>query len=102
MRPMKYKLFWAEEFEEWYEELPLKEQIQIDTRISHIQNEGHFGTCKTLGDDVWELKWVNGRRVYYAHIPPLKLLLLLGGNKNGQDKDIRKAKKILSKYIDRS
>jgi len=99
---MKYKLFWAEEFEEWYEELPLKEQIQIDTRISHIQNEGHFGTCKTLGDDVWELKWVNGRRVYYAHIPPLKLLLLLGGNKNGQDKDIRKAKKILSKYIDRS
>ena len=99
---MKYKLFWAEEFEEWYEELPLKEQIQIDTRISHIQNEGHFGTCTTLGDDVWELKWVNGRRVYYAHIPPLKLLLLLGGNKNGQDKDIRKAKKILSKYIDRS
>jgi hypothetical protein len=37
--------------------------------------------------------------VYYAYIPEKKILLLLGGNKNGQDKDIRQAKKILRANI---
>jgi len=46
-----------------------------------------------------ELKWKNGRRVYYADIPEKKILLLLGGNKNGQDKDIRQAKKIFNKHV---
>ena len=41
-------------------------------------------------------KWGIGRRVYYALIPEKNIILLLGGNKNGQDKDIAKAKKILT------
>jgi putative addiction module killer protein len=68
-------------------------------RIAHIQDDGYFGDYKDVDDDVWELKWKNGRRVYYACIPEKKILLLLGGNKNGQDKDIRQAKKILRKHV---
>jgi putative addiction module killer protein len=52
-----------------------------------------------VGDGILELKWKNGRRVYYATIPEKKILLLLGGNKNGQDKDIRQAKKIFDKHV---
>ncbi|NGX61581.1 MAG: hypothetical protein K940chlam9_01068 [Chlamydiae bacterium] len=48
--------------------------------------------------EVWELRWKNGRRIYFSFIPEKKILLLLGGNKNGQDKDIRKAKSLLKKY----
>jgi putative component of toxin-antitoxin plasmid stabilization module len=41
-----------------------------------------------------ELRWRNGSRVY-AFIKTNRIfIILLGGNKNGQDKDIRKAKKI--------
>ena len=64
-----------------------------------IQVDGYFGDHKEVDEkiDIWELKWKNGRRVYYAYIPEEKILLLLGGNKNGQSKDIAKAKRILEK-----
>lgn len=74
--------------------------MQIDDRLSKIQDDGYFGDRKSVCDDdeVWELKWKNGRRAYFAHIPERKILLLLGGNKNGQDKDIRKAKSLFKRY----
>ena len=40
------------------------------------------------------------RRIYYALVPEANVLILLGGNKNGQDKDIKKAKKLLHKYTE--
>lgn len=76
-----------------------KSQVQILGRISRIREEGYFGDYKKVDDLVWELRWKCGRRIYYAHIPEKKILLLLGGNKNGQSKDIRQAKKILHENI---
>jgi hypothetical protein len=38
-------------------------------------------------------------RLGRPYIPEKKILLLLGGNKNGQDKDIRQPKKILRANI---
>jgi putative addiction module killer protein len=95
-----YKLIKTPEFEEWYDEQPLKSKFQIDDRLSNIESAGHFGVHKELTDEVSELKWDNGRRVYYAYLAKQNILLLLGGNKNGQDKDIRKAKKIFRKYTE--
>jgi putative addiction module killer protein len=94
-----YTIYNAPEYDEWLEEQLAKSQVQIRERISHIQDEGHFGDHKHIDDNVWELKWRSGRRVYYAYIPEKKILLLLGGNKNGQDKDIRQAKKIFHKHV---
>jgi putative addiction module killer protein len=94
-----YTILNTPEYDEWLAEQTAKTQTQILLRLSHIQDDGHFGEHKNLSDNVWELKWKNGRRIYYAYIPEMKILLLLGGNKNGQDKDIRKAKKILLKHV---
>lgn len=94
----EYTIYNTPEYDEWLEEQSAKCQVQIRVRVSHIQDDGYFGDHKDVNDNVWELKWKNGRRVYYAYIPEKKILLLLGGNKNGQDKDIRQAKKILSKH----
>lgn len=77
-----------------------KSRVQIADRLSKIQMEGYFGDHKPVGGDVWELKWINGRRVYYAYFAESNIILLIGGNKNGQSKDITKAKKILKKYIE--
>jgi len=87
---MKYKIYKTFEYEEWLDEQKVKEQVQIEDRLSKIETEGYFGTHKYLEDNLWELKWVNGRRLYYVYIPEKKILLLLGGNKNGQSKDIKK------------
>jgi putative addiction module killer protein len=95
---MKIKLICTVEFEDWFQELTPKEQAQVTKRLSLVQEEAHFGDHKSVGDHVWEMRWVNGRRLYYAFIPPSQVLLLLGGNKNGQDKDIRRAKKVLGSY----
>ena len=70
-----------------------------------IKYDGYFGDHKSISfyekeelkDRVWELRWNNGRRVYYAYIPEKKILLLLGDNKNGQSKDVSKAKAIYLK-----
>ncbi len=96
----KYYYFDATpEYNEWIEAESWKSQVQIEDRLSRIENEGHFGVNKDLKDGVWELKWGGGRRVYYSLIPEKNIILLLGGNKNGQDRDIAKAKKILKRYI---
>ncbi len=96
----KYAIFKTEEYDEWIEEKSDKEKLQIASRLDKIEKEGHFGDIRDLEDDLWELKWRNGRRIYYAYIEEQNVLLLLGGNKNGQDKDITRARKILSKKIE--
>lgn len=93
-----YTIYNTSEYDDWLDEQPAKSQVQIRQRISHIQDEGYFGDRKDVGDSVSELRWKNGRRIYYAYIPEKKILLLLGGNKNGQDKDIGQAKKLYNKY----
>lgn len=97
---MLYRIFRTKEFNAWLENESFKSQMQIEKRIAHIELCGHFGTTKDVGNGVHELKWDIGRRVYYAFLPEKNILLLLGGNKNGQNYDISKAKKILKEYTE--
>jgi putative addiction module killer protein len=100
MKCNRYTVLNTAEYDEWLAEQPEKCKVQILGRLAHIKEDGHFGDHKDVDGDVWELKWRSGRRVYYAYIEESQVLLLLGGNKNGQSKDIKKAKKILCKYTE--
>jgi putative addiction module killer protein len=91
---MKFTIIATDEYLNWFTNQTLKAQIQIRKRLSMIQNDGYFGLNKDLEDGVWELKWTDGKRIYYSFVPEMKVLLLLGGNKNGQNKDIKEAKRI--------
>lgn len=93
-----YKTLRTIEFDNWLASESLKSQVQIEKRISNIETDGHFGNINDVEDNVWELKWKNGRRIYYAYLVEQNILLLLGGNKNGQSQDITQAKKILKEY----
>ena len=101
MKEKAYTIYNTIEYDEWLDEQTAKNQVQIRDRISKIQDEGYFGDHKDVskGNGLYELRWKNGRRIYYADIPEKQILLLLGGNKNGQDKDIRQAAKIFNKYV---
>ena len=86
------------EFFIWFESLTLKEQLKIESRLEKIHNLEHFGDAKSLGDGLSELRWANGWRVYFAKEKASIILLLNGGNKNAQKKDIQKARVLLQKY----
>lgn len=84
------------EFISWFGKETEKSKAQIDARLKNIELHNYFGDHKSLGEALLELKWKNGRRVYYTIVAKDEMtLVLLGGHKNGQDKDIKKARKIL-------
>lgn len=55
---------------------------------------GNFGHSKSLGEGIYELKvdYGPGYRVYFSVIGKTIVLLLLGGDKKSQNKDIAQAK----------
>ena len=86
------------EFDAWLTKLQIKEQAQIEARLYRIEAFGHFGDVKSLqGSEhpLFELRWKNGWRVYFYREEKASIKLLLGGKKNGQKKDIKKAKVLL-------
>jgi putative addiction module killer protein len=85
------------EFREWYSLLPPKTKAILDARLDRICWDGHFGVFKIF-EGLVELKWGSGMRVYGCFLGE-KFVVLLGGNKNGQNKDIRQAKKIREAFF---
>jgi len=94
-RNTAFRLFKTEIFANWYKDLDLYTQKIVYARLIRIEQEGHFGTVNRF-DRITELKWRSGLRIYTVVVAP-NVFVLLGGNKNEQEKDIRKAKKILGK-----
>jgi putative addiction module killer protein len=80
-------------FMEWRRQLrDSKARIAIDRRINRIEL-GNFGDHKFCRDGVWELRIDigPGYRVYYAIDGTRVVLLLCGGDKQSQEKDIDRA-----------
>ncbi len=100
MKTSAYQILQITEFSDWREQQSAKSKLQIDERLVKIRDDGYFSDHKNVsnGNEVWELRWKNGKRLYFSYIPEKKVLLLLGGNKNGQDKDIRKVQTLFKRY----
>lgn len=99
---VKYEVRKLQEYIDWYDEETSKSQAQIEKRLDNIVQRGHFGTSKSLKDGLHELKFNDGRRIYYSVFKDEDgslVILLYGGNKNGQSKDIAKARSLLKKII---
>jgi len=66
---------------------------RVSARLNRLKL-GNFGDVKALGDGVNELKidYGPGYRVYYAMSGKTVVLLLIGGDKTTQDRDIETAK----------
>ena len=76
----------------------LGERAQIDARISKIERFEYFGDWKHFKDNLSELRWKNGRRIHFVKVDQKTILLLCGGLKNAQKKDIKRARLILQRY----
>jgi len=77
----------------------LKAKAKILFRIQKLEKDEHFGDCKPVGDGIRELKinFAKGYRVYFVEKDGKIIVLLTGGDKSTQEKDIKKSKEILKK-----
>jgi len=77
----------------------LKAKSKILFRIQKLENDEHFGDCKPVGDGIQELRinFSKGYRIYFKEKKGKILILLIGGDKSTQEKDIRKAKELWKK-----
>lgn len=85
----------SEPFTEWLNGLKDRSiRARISNRISRLEL-GNFGDYESVGDGVFELRlfFGPGFRVYLSEYDKMTLILLCGGNKKTQGRDILKAKK---------
>ena len=95
-----YNVLTTSEFDEWLENLPPKSRVIITARLDLVAI-GHFGNHKRF-EGLVELRWKNGNRIYSFMWGSSIVVALYGGNKNGQGKDIKKAKKIRDEVLEGS
>jgi len=87
----------ADSYLHWLDNLNKKEVAQIKARIERLETFEHFGDAKNLGEGLAELRWKNGWRLYFSVIGYKKIILIIGGHKNEQEKNIKKARLFLKR-----
>jgi putative addiction module killer protein len=103
-RPKKIKTFvranGKSPFEAWISGLQDRSaKAKVFTRIDRMKF-GNFGDCKSVGNGVFELRvhFGPGYRVYFGLVGSDIVLLLVGGDKRTQSKDISLAQRYWKEF----
>ena len=83
-------------FDEWLKKLKnLRAKAKKNARIKRLQF-GNFGDLKSVNDGIFEMRIDEGQgyRVYLKNQNGILVILLCGGDKSTQEKDIKKAKQL--------
>jgi len=87
-------------FTAWVQSLPdARMRARVAARINRLRL-GNFGDAKPVGDGVMELRIHAGKgvRVYFGRIGKRVVLILAGGDKSTQRRDIERAKEYWQDY----
>ncbi|MBA2925505.1 type II toxin-antitoxin system RelE/ParE family toxin [Pseudomonas sp. P7] len=70
-------------------------KVRVIKRV-RMAEAGNFGDCESVGDSVFEMRihYGPGYRVYFTRRDEVVYLLLIGGDKSTQSRDIKRAKQI--------
>jgi len=81
-------------FRDWLKSLDIGVHARIQARVLRFES-GNLGDHKTVGGGVWEarLDFGPGYRLYFGIDGAALILLLAGGDKASQSKDIAAAKR---------
>ena len=89
-----------EPFTEWFNAVrDTRAQSRIRSRLASLEH-GNFGDYRSVGGGVFELRIHVGAgyRVYFGEIDNTIVLLLCGGDKASQTRDIQRAKTYWQEY----
>ncbi len=108
IEPLEILHYWTADgkcpYQDWFNSLkdPVLRQI-IDARLTRVER-GLLGEARWVGQGVFELKLRVGAgiRIYFGMEGKRLILLLCGGDKKSQDKDIKKAFRYWGDYLRRS
>lgn len=88
-----YEIYQTRLFQRWHDGLHDRHAIaRIDARLRRMES-GHFGDVKHVGQGVREARIDHGPgyRIYYIQRGIRLIVLLMGGDKSSQGRDIRRA-----------
>ena len=89
-----------EPFNDWYDTIQDRStRNKIQKRIDKLE-DGNFGDCRSVGAGVFEMRFHFGAgyRIYFGEVGNTIVLLLCGGDKSSQPRDIARAKAYWLKY----
>lgn len=91
-----YEVLQTSAYAAWFRSLRDRKVRGLIVRRVERLELGNFGDSKSLGDGVHELrlKFGPGYRVYFMHRGVRIVLLLCGGDKGSQSRDIARAKQL--------
>lgn len=99
---MAYTIETTKQYDKWFKKLKdALMKIKVLARLSRVEN-ANFGDFKQLSDGLFELRFFFGPgfRIYYTIKEGRIVLLLVGGDKSSQQKDIDKAEALLKQMED--
>jgi putative addiction module killer protein len=87
-------------FDQWFESVPeVRTRVRIERRIRQMEG-GNLGDYRILGEGLIEARidFGPGWRVYFGFAGRDRILLLIGGSKRNQERDIKKARGLWRDY----
>ena len=88
-------------FRDWLDALDVTVRARIQARVLRFET-GNLGDHKSVGAGVWEarLDFGPGYRIYFGKDGKSIILLLAGGSKASQGKDIQRAQTYWRDYLE--
>ena len=87
-------------FTRWIEELrDRRAVVRIQARLRNVTN-GNLGDSRSVGDGIYEMRIHHGPgyRLYFMRRCDTVIVLLCGGDKDSQQRDIARAKRIAAHW----
>jgi putative addiction module killer protein len=95
------KIVRSSHFDRWLKKLAVgTDKARILRRLQRIRETGELGDWSAVGDDICELRlfFGPGYRMYFIRRGEALIIMLVGGNKGTQTRDIARAKQIAKEY----
>jgi putative addiction module killer protein len=94
------KLIRSDDFSKWFASIKdLRLKAAVSDRLARFE-QGNLGDVKPIGDAVSEARihYGAGYRLYFIKTGKTIIVMLAGGDKSSQTRDINKAKELAKKW----
>lgn len=93
---MKYIIETTDVFNKWLAKLKDRQAVKAIAKRLLKAEEGHFGDIESVGGPINEMRIFVGKgyRLYFTTKGTHLIVMLCGGDKNSQVRDIQRAKKM--------
>jgi len=95
-----YEVIKSKIFDKWIAKIKDRHAVTVITNRLLRFEEGNFGDVKPVGEGISEARihYGAGYRLYFIQHREVTVVMLGGGDKSSQEKDIRKARELAKEW----